>query len=260
MHLCLFFVHAEKYAKEHAQRVESRFSLLRIPLGAKGAAAPFGFFPPGGLARRRRCPSLADITTLGSFAAVELLCCAHYNSWQLCCRRVVVLCSSRPQARIDSNHFQGSFAALKIRRASPEARCARNHSLYFGPSRASERRTARQGRSVRRRAQRKSPQTRPTSLGSRLKRLRLAAAHSPCANGAQLARLRADMYFLRRTCRRRKWLKLYLRLRAQTLRGFFDSLKMKKRPRMGPFLHFDLSSPHALSHSMNVPVQSVAVL
>ena len=57
-------------------------------------------------------------------------------------------------------------------------------------------------------------------MGSRLKRLRLAAAHSLCANGAQLARLRAEMYFLRRTCRRRKWLKLYLRLRAQTLRGF----------------------------------------
>ena len=37
---------------------------------------------------------------------------------------------------------------------------------------------------------------------------------------ASLARLRAEKYFLRRTCRRRKWLKLYLRLRAQTLRGF----------------------------------------
>ena len=24
----------------------------------------------------------------------------HYNSWQLCCRRVVVLCSLRPQAQI----------------------------------------------------------------------------------------------------------------------------------------------------------------
>ena len=58
-------------------------------------------------------------------------------------------------------------------------------------------------------------QTRPTALGSRLKRLRLAAAHS-----LTLARLRAEKYFLRRTCRRRKWLKLYLRLRAQTLRGF----------------------------------------
>ena len=30
-------------------------------------------------------------------------------------------------------------------------------------------------------------------------------------------------YFLRRTRRRRKWLKLYLRLRAQTLRGFLTS-------------------------------------
>ena len=62
-----------------------------------------------------------------------------------------------------------------------------------------------------------SSQTRPTALGSRLKRLRLAAAHS-----LTLARLRADRYLLRRTRRRRKWLKLYLRLRAQTLRGFFD--------------------------------------
>ena len=61
-------------------------------------------------------------------------------------------------------------------------------------------------------------------MGSRLKGLRLAAAHSLCAEGAQLARLRAEMYFLRRTCRRRKWLELYLRLRAQTLRGFFDGL------------------------------------
>ena len=42
-------------------------------------------------------------------------------------------------------------------------------------------------------------QTRPTSLGSRLKRLRLAAAHS-----LTLARLRAVKYFLRRACRRRK--------------------------------------------------------
>ena len=47
-------------------------------------------------------------------------------------------------------------------------------------------------------------QTRPATLGSRLKRLRLAAAHSLCAVGAQLARVRAEMYFLRRTCRRRK--------------------------------------------------------
>ena len=65
-----------------------------------------------------------------------------------------------------------------------------------------------------------SSQTRPTSLGSRLKRLRLAAAHS-----LTLARLRAEKYFLRRTRRRRKWLKLYLRLRAQTLRDFFDRRK-----------------------------------
>ena len=61
-------------------------------------------------------------------------------------------------------------------------------------------------------------QTRPTSLGSRLKGLRLAAAHS-----LTLARLRAEKYFCRRTRRRQKCFALYLRLRAQTLRGFFDS-------------------------------------
>ena len=72
-----------------------------------------------------------------------------------------------------------------------------------------------------------SSQTRPTALGSRLKGLRLAAAHS-----LTLARLRAEKYFLRRTCRRRKWLTLYLRLRAQTLRGFFDGLW-----RAGPVCH-----------------------
>ena len=64
-----------------------------------------------------------------------------------------------------------------------------------------------------------SSQTRPTSLGSRLKRLRLAAAHS-----LTLARLRAEKDFCRRTRRRQKCFALYLRLRAQTLRGFFDSL------------------------------------
>ena len=60
-----------------------------------------------------------------------------------------------------------------------------------------------------------SSQTRPTSLGSRLKRLRLAAAHS-----LTLARLRAEKYFFRCTCHRKKCSKLSLRLRAQTLRGF----------------------------------------
>ena len=65
-----------------------------------------------------------------------------------------------------------------------------------------------------------SSQTRPTALGSRLKRLRLAAAHS-----LTLARLRAEKYFCRRTRRRQKCFSLYLRLRAQTLRGFFDRLK-----------------------------------
>ncbi|MGM9547769.1 MAG: hypothetical protein ACI3U0_07170, partial [Oscillospiraceae bacterium] len=50
-------------------------------------------------------------------------------------------------------------------------------------------------------------------------RLRLAAAHS-----LTLARLRAERYFCRRTRRRQKCFELYLRLRAQTLRGFFDSL------------------------------------
>ena len=41
---------------------------------------------------------------------------------------------------------------------------------------------------------------------------------------ATLAHLRAEKYFCRRTRRRQKCLELYLRLRAQTLRGFFDSL------------------------------------
>ena len=65
-----------------------------------------------------------------------------------------------------------------------------------------------------------SSQTRPTSLGSRLKRLRLAAAHS-----LTLARLRAEKYFCRCACHRQKCFALYLRLRAQTLRGFFDRMK-----------------------------------
>ena len=47
-------------------------------------------------------------------------------------------------------------------------------------------------------------QTRPVSLGSRLKRLRLAASHEGHACGASFARLRAERYFLRRTRRRRK--------------------------------------------------------
>ncbi|MGM9547455.1 MAG: hypothetical protein ACI3U0_05550, partial [Oscillospiraceae bacterium] len=72
-------------------------------------------------------------------------------------------------------------------------------------------------------------------------RLRLAAAHS-----LTLARLRAEKYFCRRTCRRQKCFELYLRLRAQTLRGFFDSLRggsvgaasfdMQKLPFHGAFL------------------------
>ena len=44
---------------------------------------------------------------------------------------------------------------------------------------------------------------------------RLAAAHS-----LTLARLRAEKYFFRCTCHRKKCSKLSLRLRAQTLRGF----------------------------------------
>jgi len=42
---------------------------------------------------------------------------------------------------------------------------------------------------------------------------------------ASLARLRAEKYFCRRTRRRQKCFAVYLRLRAQTLRGFFHSLK-----------------------------------
>ena len=41
---------------------------------------------------------------------------------------------------------------------------------------------------------------------------------------AALARLRAEKYFCRRTRRRQKCFELYLRLRAQTLRGFFNKL------------------------------------
>ena len=60
------------------------------------------------------------------------------------------------------------------------------------------------------------------SVGLSFERLRLAAAHSLCAEGAQLARLRAEKYFCRCACHRQKCFKLPLRLRAQTLRGFFD--------------------------------------
>ena len=75
-----------------------------------------------------------------------------------------------------------------------------------------------------------SSQTRPTSLGSRLKGLRLAAAHS-----LTLARLRAEKYFCRRTRRRQKCFVLYLRLRAQTLRGFFDRLRRRRKSSFGVF-------------------------
>ena len=51
-------------------------------------------------------------------------------------------------------------------------------------------------------------------MGSRLKRLRLAAAHSLTP-----ARLRAE---------KQKCFALYLRLRAQTLRGFFDRLQPQR--------------------------------
>ena len=74
-------------------------------------------------------------------------------------------------------------------------------------------------------------QTRPTALGSRLKGLRLAAAHS-----LALARLRAEKYFCRCTCHRQKCFKLSLRLRAQTLRGFFDSLKPAEGSRLRRFV------------------------
>ena len=49
------------------------------------------------------------------------------------------------------------------------------------------------------------------------------------------ARLRAERYFCRRTRRRQKCFELYLRLRAQTLRGFFDSLKGRTAPAVRPF-------------------------
>ena len=71
-------------------------------------------------------------------------------------------------------------------------------------------------------------QTRPATLGSRLKRLRLAAAHS-----LTLARLRAEKYFCRCTCHRQKCFKLSLRLRAQTLRGFWNDLPAPGGPARG---------------------------
>ena len=50
---------------------------------------------------------------------------------------------------------------------------------------------------------------------------------------ASLARLRAEKYFCRRTRRRQKCFALYLRLRAQTLRGFFGRLSSPVRARTG---------------------------
>jgi len=56
------------------------------------------------------------------------------------------------------------------------------------------------------------------------KGLRPAAAHFLSACGRQKARLQAEMCFFRRTCRRKKQIKIFSRLRARTLRGFFDRL------------------------------------
>ena len=64
-----------------------------------------------------------------------------------------------------------------------------------------------------------STQTKPTSLGFRLKRLP-----------------RAERYFLRRTRRRIKLFPFPLRPRAQTLRGFFESLTSPHREMRACFL------------------------
>ena len=52
-----------------------------------------------------------------------------------------------------------------------------------------------------------------------------AAAHSLSVKYGQFARLRGEKCFLRRTCRRRKRISMSSRLRARTLRGFFDTLR-----------------------------------
>ena len=61
-------------------------------------------------------------------------------------------------------------------------------------------------------------------VGLSFEGMRPAAAHSMCAYGAHFARLRAEKCFSRGTRPREKQIELYLRLRAQTLRGFFDRL------------------------------------
>ena len=59
------------------------------------------------------------------------------------------------------------------------------------------------------------------------KELHPAAAHSLSVEHGQFARLRGEKCFLRRTCRRRKRILMSSRLRARTLRGFFDTLKRR---------------------------------
>ena len=79
-------------------------------------------------------------------------------------------------------------------------------------------------------------QTNPTSLRGLFEGI--AARRSALAS---LARLRAEKYFCRRTRRRQKCFELYLRLRAQTLRGtveiysqFFRYTKEKHERRPAP--------------------------
>ena len=56
----------------------------------------------------------------------------------------------------------------------------------------------------------------------------VCCAHSLCAIGAQLAHLQPEMYFRSGTRPDRKWLKRYLPHSRQTLRGFFDTLRISQ--------------------------------
>ena len=51
--------------------------------------------------------------------------------------------------------------------------------------------------------------------------LQPAAAHALFFDEKQFARLQAEMYFLPRTCRDKKWIESYFVLADETLRGVF---------------------------------------
>ena len=56
-----------------------------------------------------------------------------------------------------------------------------------------------------------------------------SCAHSLSACGGQLAHCSAEKCFPRRTCRRGKRILFFSRLRARTLRGFFDKPRRRNR-------------------------------